>query len=359
MPPPRPALPEGIQSFRRDVVSLALSGDGRFLAGGDLAGQSLVWELPRAAFLWADATAEGNRLGRATFASERPIFALGSFHAPDKPFHVYSAEPLERRATLGNDGWTGLDLTMDAKGEVVFGLSGAADPERFQVELATVTGEILFTTPVLSAARGAVAMVGRGELLALSDDLGGLRVWRPPSKEPVFVVEPARADAELRIARLLFTGPSTLVAATGRSLRTFELGPDARGMGADAEVRGVGGDAEVRGVGADAGTTGADVPRGGPIDRDLDARGDPRPPEPPFDPEAPIRGLHPGPGGARVVTRPVSGGLEVYGLDGLPLARLDTGCRCEVHALSATSDVAACGCVEASEIRWGRLKPVR
>ncbi|MBL8784502.1 MAG: hypothetical protein JNJ59_06355 [Deltaproteobacteria bacterium] len=338
MPPPRPAPPTGIQSFRRDVVALAVSGDGRFLAGGDLAGQTLVWELPRATFLWADATAEGNRFGRAAFASDRPVFALGSFHAPDKPFHVYSAEPLERRATFGSDGWTGLDLALDPSGAVVLGLSGTTEPERYSVELATVGGEITFSVPVEHAARGAVAMYGRGELVAVSDDLGGLRVWRPPSTDPILVVEPTRGDADLRIARLLFTGPATLVAATGRTLRELRLDTGAPSPGTP--------------VAPDV------TAQPAPVDRDLDVRGTPAG-VPSFDPEAPIRGLHPGPSGVRVVTRPVAGGLEVYGLDGRPLARLDTGCRCEIHALSASGDVAACGCVEASEIRWGRLTPVR
>ena len=78
----------------------------------------------------------------------------------------------------------------------------------------------------------------------------------------------------------------------------------------------------------------------------------------PIGTELPIRGLH---RTTRVgmpvvmVKRPEDGGLHLFGSDGKLIGGIDTGCRCEMHALSLDGKVAACGC-ESAELRWG---PVR
>jgi len=373
-PPPRPPPPSGITVLRRDAITLALSGDGQFLAAGDLAGQALLWDLPRGRFVWADPTPQGNRLGRVVFAAAAPIYLGGSFHEPDRPWRLWSAELLERRGELGESGWIGLDAALDDKGTRALTLSSSRDGTSQRLELWDLTrvagtspgapnapnATPLVTMTVARATRGAVALDAAGARFALADELGAVTVMAlaadataaaadvvspsaavaaavSPSAAVAAAVSPsaAVAAAELfrtqsetgshedsRVSKLALSADGmTLYGSIGARLMTWPLGPGGK-------------------------TTSLVV--GARPDAPTDATG--------LDP---IRGLH---RVARtdavtlvVVTRPVAGGLRFFAGDGRALGQLDSGCRCEIHALSADAKVAACGCTEGAELRWGRL----
>ncbi len=350
-PPPRPAPPPGITALRRDAITLALSGDGQFLAAGDLAGQALLWDLPRGRFVWADPTPEGNRLGRMVFAAGAPIYLGGSFHEPDRPWRFWSADLLERRGELGESGWIGLDAALDDKGTRALTLSSSRDGAQQRLELWDIGKMVvgaspnatpaaaLVTVPVARATRGSVALDAVGARFALADELGGVTVMAvaaDPTAPPLEVFKTqseAGTHEDSRVSKLTLSADgATLYGSIGPRLMTWPL---TEGGKTSSLVIGASVDAprEVAGHGQPFG------PSAGGLD--------------------PIRGLH------RVtrtdavtlvvVTRPVAGGLRFYAGDGQPIGRLDTGCRCEIHALSADSKVAACGCVEAAELRWGRV----
>lgn len=347
-PPPRPPPPAGITILRRDAVTLALSGSGKFLAAGDLAGQALLWDLERGRFLWTDPTPEGNRLGRVVFAAAAPVYLGGSFHEPDRPWRVWSADSLERRGELGESGWIGLDAALDDQASRALTLSSSRDGAQQRLELwdlttlkatapanappanaAAVDAKPLTTLPITGVSRGAVAIDAAGARFALADDGGGVSVLTLApdanvsptaaiAKAPVEVFK-AQSEAgtreESRVSKLALAADGmTLYGAVGARLVTWPLAADAK--------------------------TSSLV---------IGAADDP----------LPIRGLH------RVtrtdavtlvvVTRPAEGGLRFYAGDGRLLGTLNTGCRCESHALSADAQVAACGCTEASELRWGRV----
>lgn len=333
-PPPRPPPPAGIKVWRRDAVALALSGDGRFLAAGDLAGQALLWDLQRERFLWADPTPEGNRLGRVVFATQAPLYLIGAFHEPDRPWRLWSAEALERRAELGEPGWIGVDAAMDASGARAVTLSSSRDGLAQRLELWDLAApRVLLSLPIEHASRGAVAIDRSVKRVAVADDLGGVTVFELGDGEgatplPIFESRAAQgADADkLRVSRVaLSAGGEALYGAVGARLMMWSLGAE-------------GG---VRSVDLGPGGSAPDV-----------AGAEPASP--------PIRGLHRvARGGAEVmvaITRPVDGGLVMYDESGAAFGYLDTGCRCEIHALSADGQMAACGCVEASELRWGRVR---
>jgi hypothetical protein len=326
VPPPRPPPPDGIRVLERDAITLALSRDGTFLAAGDLAGNALLWDLSRERFLWRDATPEGNRLGRVVFAADAPIYLAGSFHEPDRPWRAWSAEPQERRGELGEAGWIGVDAALDDPGRRALTLSSSPDGEHQRLELWDLGAtRALASVPLRAAGRGAVALAADGRRFAVSDDNGAVVVYAPSDTAEDAPIEVFRSevqggpDEDRRVARLELSADGTILyGASAARLFTWGLG----GPGEEPTSRST--------------VVGA-------------AGGDPHP----------IRGLH---RASRedgvsllVVTRPVSGGLEIFGADGGDFGHLDTGCRCESHALSADGAVAACGCVEASELRWGKV----
>jgi hypothetical protein len=74
------------------------------------------------------------------------------------------------------------------------------------------------------------------------------------------------------------------------------------------------------------------------------------------DARRPIRELRMLPRGLVAVTRPEREGLVVWdGETGQALAEIETGCPCEMHALSANGCVAACACADVTEVRWRTL----
>lgn len=316
-PPPRPPPPPGITVLRRDAIAIALSGDGGFLAAGNLAGQALLWDLAKGRFLWADPTPAGNRLGRVAFAGVAPIYLAGSFHEPDRPWRVYSASALEMLGELGEAGWIGIDAALDDNGRRALTLSSTRSGDAQRLELWDLDKKVaLVSQPLARAARPAVALDGQGAVLAWADELGHVDAlaWdgqqtRVLLKETIDV-----GDTEAsRVQRLAISQDgATLYGANGVRILVWSLADGKRQETTLAEAD-------------------------------------------------PIRGLH------RVaradgvtliaVTRPEAGGLRFFGVDGKLIAALDTGCRCETHALSLDGKVAACGSAEQSELRWGRLGP--
>ncbi len=305
-PPLRPPPPPGIKQMRRDAITLALSGDGKYMAGGDLAGQALLWDLERGKFMWADLTPEGNRLGRVAFAGAAPIYMAGAFHEPDKPWRIWSAELMERKGELGEAGWIGLDVAIDDAGKRAVTLSSSRDGKEQRVELwDLVAMKSLASIPMPSADIGAVAIDASGTRFAAANPKA-VFAWAMEADAPKVFVEGKEGASRVALAE-----GATLYATRNEVLTTWASG----------------------------GQAGA-----------VDTR--------PIGTELPIRGLH---RTTRVgmpvvmVKRPEDGGLHLFGSDGKLIGGIDTGCRCEMHALSLDGKVAACGC-ESAELRWG---PVR
>jgi hypothetical protein len=331
-PPPRPPLPDGIKRFDKDVITLSLSGDGRYLAGGDLAGKSLLWDLESGRFLWGDPTPIGSRIGRVVFAEVGDIWVGGSFDEPDRPWRAWSATRLERRGEFGTAGEIAIDLALDKNGETAVVLTSSQDGERQIVSAWKLASDRpLWSAPALQSRRGAVAISPDGAQVAVSDDRGGLVRfgWPAPAgaAEPfvrTVLAEPSADAVPDRIARLawLESGPRAgLWAAQKAGLTRYPPTGDG-GVSAPEPV-----------VALEAG----------------EAAG-----------VTPIRGLHRISRGGETtlvaVTRPEAGGLVLWGLDGKVVGELVTDCRCETHALSFDGRVGACGCAPASEIRYGAIR---
>lgn len=329
-PPPRPPAPAGVQILRRDAVALALSGDGRFLAGGDLGGHALLWDLTRGRFLWADRTPEGNRLVKVAFAARAPLYLAGATHAPDRPWRLWSADPAERRGELGDEGLVAIDGALDDAGRRALTLSSTLDGGAQRLELWDLaTRDLLARVPLTRATRGLVALDAAGERFAVADDLGTVRVWArgpDPSTPPaeLFVSDVSAGDPELeRPSRLALSGDgASLHGASGARVTRWSVPVDGA---------------------APAPTTTRTIGEEGATDPD------------------PIRGLHRvrGEHGSVIVavTRPIADGLVIWSTgDGAVIGRLETGCRCESHALSDDGRVAVCGCADAAELRWGRVR---
>lgn len=333
-PPPRPPLPDGIRRFDKDVITLSLSGDGRYLAGGDLAGKSLLWDLESGRFLWGDPTPIGSRIGRVVFAETGDIWVGGSFDEPDRPWRAWSATRLERRGEFGTAGEIAIDLALDKSGETAVVLTSSPDGARQIVSAWKLASDRpIWSAPALESRRGAVAISPDGTRVAVGDDRGGLVhfSWPAPAGGPepfvrAVLAEPSAEAVPDRIARLawLQSGPNAGLWAAQKAGLTRYPASDAGG----------------------AVTASPTVP--------LEVGADPAG-------AAPIRGLH------RVsraqaeptliaVTRPEAGGLVLWGLDGKVAGELVTDCRCETHAVSFDGRIGACGCGPASEIRYGPIR---
>lgn len=332
-PPPRPPLPSGIARFDKDVITLSLSGDGRYLAGGDLAGKSLLWDLPSGRFLWGDPTPVGNRIGRVVFAETGDVWVGGSFDEPDRPWRAWSADALERRGEFGTPGEVAIDLALDRKGETAVVLTSSPNGTQQVVSAWKLAADRPhFSTTAFGSRRGSVAISPDGLDIAVSDDRGGLlRFDLRAGGRRVALAEPGPDAVPDRIARLAFVTADEGVTAE----------PGQLGLWAASKAR----------------LTRYPPPRLDP------AGGEPAPAAPTTvtlaDAAHPIRGLHrvgPIDGASSplvAVTRPEAGGLTFWGLDGQVIGELVTDCRCETHALAHNGKVAACGCAPASEIRYG------
>jgi hypothetical protein len=313
-PLPRAPLPEGIQRFDKDVITLALSGDGKFLVGGDLAGQALLWDLKARHYLWADPTPENGRIGRVAMSEVGGVYVAGAFEEPDRPMRAWAADKPERRGVYGAERAIAIDVAINADGRFAALLSSTKEGDKQRVSLWEVGKDTpLFDMDVPQARVGAVAIDAEGGLVAVADDLGGVSLYGRDG---------TRQDLNAR----------TPEAMTGRFSR-LAFGPLAKG---DAGPKGQ--------LWAARGNQVTAFPIGG---------GDGKA-EAPIADSAPVRGLHRMSDGRIVaVTRPESGGLALFSTDGVRIGVLDAGCRCETHALASGGTMAACGCTPSSEVRYG------
>lgn len=315
-PPPRPPLPEGIKRFDKDAITISLSGDGRYLAGGDLAGKSLLWDLKNGRFLWGDPTPVGNRIGRVVFAETGDIWVGGSFDEPDRPWRAWSAQKLERRGEFGEPGEVAIDLALDRAGSTAVVLTSNQSGDTQTVSVWKLSEEKpLWSAPLTESKRGTVAIAPDASAVAVSDDRGGL----------------LRFTLGTEVVRQVLAAPSTdAVPVRVARVAWLEEGPQV-GLWAAAKATLVRYSAE--------GTASPAVQLA--------------------DPGHPIRGLHRVKRGETTlvaVTRPEEGGLVLWGLDGAALGEVVTGCRCESHSLSFDGTMAACGCAPASELRYGPIR---
>jgi hypothetical protein len=302
-------LPEGVQRLDKDVITLALSGDGRFLVGGDLAGQALLWDLKKREYLWADPTPEDGRIGRVAMAETGGTYVAGSFEKPDQPMRAWSAESLSRLGVYGSKGGIAVDVALSPDGRVAALLSSSQDGASQRASLWEIGKEIpLVEVDVPEARVGAVAVNSVGTKLVLADGLGGLTLVSIDGTRRDLAPRVSADSVATRWARVVF-GPLDVAegvwAARGATVKAFPLEGEAR-----AEVSLA-------------------------------------------DTAAPIRGLHRVEGKVVAVTRPESGGLVFWAMNGARVGEFESGCRCETHAVSADGTMAACGCTPSSEIHYG------
>jgi len=325
-PLPRPPLPAGIARFEKDAITLTLSGNGQYLAGGDLAGKSLLWDLTTGQFLWGDPTPVGNRIGRVAFAETGDIWVGGSFDEPDRPWRAWSATNLERRGEFGTPGEVAIDLALDRLGQTAVVLTSAPDGSRQVVSVWKLNAEAPhFTSPALMSGRGTVAIAPDGLDVAASDDRGGL----------------VRFDLKtegLVDRRIELVAPSSDAVAARVSRLAYLTAGDPANVGLWAAIK-----ATIRRFPLD----GADPKAHAPAVELADAT-------------YPIRGLHRVQRQGQpqetlvVATRPEPGGLTFWNLEGKVIGELVTDCRCETHALSFDGSMAVCGCSPAADIRYGK-----
>ncbi len=324
-PPPRPPLPAGIARFEKDAITLTLSGTGQYLAGGDLAGKSLLWDLTTGRFLWGDPTPVGNRIGRVVFAETGDIWVGGSFDEPDRPWRAWSATNLERRGEFGTPGEVAIDLALDRLGQTAVVLTSAPDGSRQVVSVWKLDAQTPhFTSAALMSGRGAVAIAPDGLDVAVSDDRGGLVRFDLRTEglvdRRIELVPPSSDAVAARVARLAYLtvgDPNNvgLWAAIKATIRRFPLDGDPKVQAPAVELA---------------------------------------------DPTYPIRGLHRVQRQGQpqetliVATRPEPGGLTFWNLEGKAIGELVTDCRCETHALSFDGSMAVCGCSPAADIRYGK-----
>ncbi|PKN58261.1 MAG: hypothetical protein CVU56_06355 [Deltaproteobacteria bacterium HGW-Deltaproteobacteria-14] len=301
-------LAAGFEQYRLDGICVALSGDGSFLAAGDLGGRVTVWDTRRKRLLIQATLPEGNRVRRVAFARGAPVLVSGAFQAPDAPFRVWQTQPAGLRHTIGSLHWQARQLAIDDAGERLaalvevgggvtkIGVWGVDDAE--PVLVATHEGE-----------SGFVSLSGDGRTVAASSQDGTLSVWRG--------------------------SPLTLVAATvfeqAKTLQRVLLSRDGR------LLWGAAGNQVFHYV--------VDSPP--VLERSVSVGGE----------DAVIRGLELLPDGRAVaVTRPEAGGVQLWdAATGRLLVDANGGCRCEAHALSADGRTLACDCVPDASIRVWRL----
>jgi hypothetical protein len=335
-PNPKPALrmSEGWGSLDRDANALALSSDGRWLVTGDLGGHVAFFDRlaeggPR--FVWGE-LAKAGRIRAVACADAAPVCVAGGFNGPDHSLRRYDL------TTLGG-------APAAALSPASAGATGGAQPDAVavglssdgvrQVALLAAGGEELGGQLVLTSG-GAFDRLGAFPLERTSGPLGlvadgGVAVWGPPTGG---------------LLRFDFPHPASgtpLPAGGARVAETPTLAhlSARRNATGDLIVHG----AEGTTVHAWALPVSGEAP-GEPHHTTLS--------DPSADARAPIRGLHRVGERTIAVTRPPSGGLSLWDADdGKLLARLETSCPCESHAISADGGTAACRCANGSWVRHG------
>jgi len=300
-PPPGPPLPEGVRAFRRDVVTLSLSGDGRYLVGGDLAGKALLWDLERGVFVWGDETPEGNRIRPVVFPTRGARWIAGAFDTPDVTWRLYDATRAELVVAWGEPGATAVDAGFDREARRV--AVASSKPERVEVYALDDGQAAPRRVWHRDAKARAVALDASGERVAWTD---GPRVEVRAVLDDASVMS---VSEDAPTSRLLFDG-DVLVGAQGATIVRWSM-------------------------------TGA--PRS--VTRLSDER-------------RTVRQLERLPRGLVAVTRAEEEGIVVWDADtGAPVAEVSFGCTCEVHALAASGCMAACGCsTPHAEVRWTRVR---
>lgn len=313
-PPPDAAgggtvkLTAGFEQYRLDGICVALSGDGNFLAAGDLGGRVTVWDTRRQRLLIQETLPEGNRVRRVGFARDAPVLVSGSFQAPDAPFRVWQTQPAGLRHTIGSLHWQARQLAIDDAGKRLLGLVDVGKGEA-KVALWGIDD----AEPILIAAHdgenGFVSLSGDGETAVASSQDGTLRVWRGT---PMKLVATTRFENAKTLQRLLLSRDGRMLwGAAGNQVFHYAV----------------------------------DTP---PVfERSVSIGGE----------DVVIRGLELLPDGRAVaVTRPEAGGVQLWdAATGRLLVDANGGCRCEAYALSADGRTLACDCVPDAAIRLWRL----
>jgi len=297
-PPAEPAPPSGVTSLSIDTITLALSSDGRYLAGGNLGGRALLWDLARSVFQWSELLPDGNRVRPAVFGPGTR-WLVGSFDTPDVPWRLYEV------------GTTSALVSFGAPHEVAVAAAFASDGR--------------FVTATEHAGTVVVAL--------MRFDQGAPTVlWQREAPAKSVAID----SAGTRVA--------WLERAAARSVLVVVSVPDG------AELMRVEDDAvfdrvalSADTVWASAGTSIMRRPLSGAPTRELVALSDDR---------YPVREVRPD----VAVTRPADEGLVLFSsVDGSVVAEVRTGCPCELHALSGDGCVAACACVGKPDVRWAKV----
>ncbi|MCC6620026.1 MAG: hypothetical protein IT385_02150 [Deltaproteobacteria bacterium] len=298
-PPPGPPVPDGVRVFRRDVVSLSLSGDGRFLVGGDLGGKALLWDLERGVFVWGDDTPVGNRIRPVVFPERGVRWLAGAFDEPDLPWRLYDAARAELVVGWGQAGATAVDAAFDRQASRVVVASGKPDLiEVYMIDEAATPPARIWQRATRARV---VALDASGERVAWSE---GQRVEVRALADDSLVLE---ITEDAPTSRIVFDGDA-LVGAQGAVVVRWSTSGAPRVATALADQR------------------------------------------------LPIRELKHLPRGLVALTRAEEQGLVIWdAARGEPVAEVSMGCQCEVHALAANGCMAACGCATLAEVRWTRL----
>lgn len=305
VPPPGPPAPPGVMVIAKDVIALALSVDGQLLAGGDLAGRALLWDLGRRAFVVGKPTPDGVRVRPVVFAPRGGSFLAGAFDRPDQPWRLYDGDDGRLpRLTFGDPGATAVAAAFAAPtGDAVLAVTASEGPSEVAVR-ELPSGRVVWRE---AAHAEAVAIASSGAVVALVDGPRARVVAVPDGVERLAVTE----AVPLERAAL---DEAMFAASEGAKVVTWGL---------DGAPRAV---VALR------------------------------------DESRPIRDLRrvvfggAGPERLVAVTRPEADGLVLWtAADGAPLVEVPMGCACETHALSGDGCVAACACRGREEIRWSRI----
>ncbi|TNF38322.1 MAG: hypothetical protein EP329_00805, partial [Deltaproteobacteria bacterium] len=298
---------KGFDEFRLDGICVALSGDGRYLAGGDLGGRVSLWDTETKRLLIQDTLPEGNRVGAVAFARGTPTLVSGAFEAPDAPLRVWQVKPAGFRHTLGEERWQTRQLVLDDAGQRVLSLVDVGGEAAKLLLLGVDGGAPLLSVP--HDGMGFVSLSGDGKTVAASSTDGTVQVWRG---EPLAEVVTQRFEGAATRQRLVLSGDGQkLWGAADNQVFHYVLDPT---PGLTKTVALASSEAVIRG-----------------LERLTDGR-------------------------VVAVTRPQTGGVQLWDADdGHLLVDAQGGCRCEAYALSADGKTLACDCVPEAVIRLWHL----
>jgi|GEM_PF-2992132 len=321
---------KGYEEFRLDGICVALSGDGLWLAAGDLGGRVTLWNTKTERLLIQDTLPEGNRVRTVGFARVAPVMVSGAFQAPDAPFRVWQMQPAGFRHTLGSMHFQARQLVIDDAGELLLGFMDVGNETNKIGVWGIDDGELRLAAS--HDGEGFVSMSGDGRTVAAAGQDGTLRVWRARADAVVPAVpDGANPDAGSAppVAKMELVATKRFESAA--TLQRLLLSKDGRAMWGAAgnqvfhyTLDGPPTLARTVTIGAPGGV---------------------------------IRGLELLPDGRAVaVTRPKKGGVRLWDVDDGHL-RVDaqSGCRCEAYALSGDGKSLACDCVPEASIRLWRL----